>query len=165
MPIRIVVTDANILINLIHAQALELLGRLDGYAFVTVDQVEAEITKPEQATALRHAIDAAWLHREAVTTIEGLSIFADLTRIMGRGEAACLALAETQRWYVASDEKKVFRREALARLGQGRILTTAGLIVLAIRANLLTIDQADAIKLVLESKRFRMAFASFRDII
>jgi predicted nucleic acid-binding protein len=165
VPIRIVVTDANILINLIHAQALELLGRLDGYEFVIVDQVEAEITRPEQATALRHAIDVAWLDREAVTTIEGLSIFADLTRIMGRGEAACLALAETRSWYVASDEKKVFRREALARLGQGRILTTAALIVLAIRTNLLTIDQADAIKLVLESKRFRMAFASFHDII
>jgi len=52
-----------------------------------------------------------------------------------------------------------------SRLGQWRILTTAGLIVLAIRANQLTIDQADAIKLVLEINRFRMAFASFRDII
>jgi predicted nucleic acid-binding protein len=165
VPIRIVVTDANILINLIHAQALELLGCVDGYEFVIVDQVEAEITRPEQAAALRHAIDVAWLHREAVNTIEGLSIFADLARIMGRGEAACLALAETRRWYVASDEKRVFRREALARLGKGRILTTAGLIVSAIRANQLTIDQADAIKLVLETKRFRMAFASFRDII
>jgi hypothetical protein len=37
--------------------------------------------------------------------------------------------------------------------------------VLAIRANLLTIGQADAIKSLLETKRFRMAFASFRDII
>ena len=72
MPIRIVVTDANILINLIHAQALELLGRLDGYEFVIGDQVEAEITRTEQATALRHAIDVAWLHRDAVNTIEGV---------------------------------------------------------------------------------------------
>ena len=165
MPIRIVVTDANILINLIHTEALELLGRLHGYEFVIVDQVEAEITRSDQATALRHAIDVAWLRREAVNTIEVLSIFADLARIMGRGEAASLALAETRRWYVASDEKKVFRREAVARLGQGRILTTAGLIVLAIRANLLTIEQADAMKGLLETKRFRMAFASFRDII
>jgi predicted nucleic acid-binding protein len=165
VPIRVVVTDANILINLIHAHALELLGHLDGYEFVVVDQVEAEITRPEQAAMLQQAIDTGWLHREAVTTIEGLTIFADLVRIMGRGEAACLALAETRCWYVASDEKKAFRREALARLGQGRILTTAGLIVLAIRAKLLTIDQADAIKLLLEGQRFRMAFASFRDIV
>jgi predicted nucleic acid-binding protein len=163
--IRIVVTDANILINLIHAEALELLGCLDGYEFVIVDQVEGEITRPEQATVLRHAIDVGWLRREVVDTIEGLSIFADLARIMGRGEAACLALAETRRWYVASDEKKVFRREALARIGHGKILTTAGLIVQAIRAKQLTIDQADAIKIMLEAKRFRMAFTSFRDII
>ncbi|MDD4933519.1 MAG: hypothetical protein PHO89_08665 [Methylacidiphilaceae bacterium] len=83
MPIRTVVTDANILINLIHAQALGLLGGLDGHEFVLVDQVEAEITRPEQAAALRHAIDRAWLHREAVNTIPGLSIFADLSRMMG----------------------------------------------------------------------------------
>lgn len=165
MSIRIVVTDANVLINMIHAQALELLGRLGGYEFVVVDQVEAEITRPEQATVLRHAIDVGWLCREAVNTIESLSIFADLARIMGRGEAACLALAETRRWYVASDEKRVFRREALARLGHGRILTTAGLMVLAIRTNLLTIERADAMKSLLETKRFRMAFASFREVI
>ncbi len=165
MSIRIVVTDANILINLIHAQVLDLLGRLDGYEFVVVDQVEAEITRPEQMDILRKAIEAGWLRREVISAIEGLSIFADLVRVMGRGEAACLALAQTQNWYVASDEKKVFRREALARLGQGRILTTAGLIVLAIRANLLTVEQADQIKLILETRRFRMAFDSFRDII
>lgn len=161
---RIVVTDANILINLIHAQVLSLLGRLDGYEFVIVDQVEAEITRPEQADILRKAIEAGWLRRETVAAIEGLSIFADLVRVMGRGEAACLDLAQTQNWYVASDEQKVFRREALARLGQGRILTTPGLIVLSIRANLLTIEQADQIKLVLETHRFRMGFDSFRDI-
>jgi hypothetical protein len=74
-------------------------------------------------------------------------------------------LAQTKNWYIASDEKRVFRREALARLGEGRILTTAGLLVLAIRANLLTVEQADQIKLVLETKRFRMAFGSFRDIV
>jgi predicted nucleic acid-binding protein len=160
-----IVTDTNILINLIQAQVLDLLGRLDGYEFVVVDQVEAEITWPDQVDALRKAIEAGWLRREAISSIEGLSIFADLVRVMGRGEAACLALAQTQNWSVASDEKKLFRRQALARLGQGRILTTAGLIVLAIRANLLTVEQADQIKLVLETKRFRMEFGSFRDIV
>ncbi len=84
--------------------------------------------------------------------MEGLAIFAGLTRRMGRGEAACLALGETRRWCVASDENKVFCRKALVRLGKERILTTAGLIRLAIRADLLTIEQADAIQCVLERK-------------
>jgi len=74
-------------------------------------------------------------------------------------------LAETHSWYVASDEKKAFRREALARLGQGRILTTPGLIVLAIRAGLLTVERADVIKTILETNRFRMAFGSFSEIV
>jgi predicted nucleic acid-binding protein len=165
MPTRIVVTDANILINLIHAEALELLGRLDGYEFTVIDQVEAEIVRPEQAAALRQAIEAGWLRRETVATIDGLTIFADLVRIMGRGEAACLALAETRDWYIASDEKKAFRREALARLGHGRILTTAGLVILMIRAGILTVAEADAIKAILEANRFRMAFSSFREVV
>ena len=60
MPIRIVVTDANILINLIHAQALELLGRLDGYEFVTVDQDDAtERTFTDLQTAWERAIKIA----------------------------------------------------------------------------------------------------------
>ena len=121
MPTRIVVTDANILINLIHAGELRLLSRLDDYEFTVIDQVEAEIVRPEQAAVLRQAIEAGWLRRERVATIDGLAIFADLVRIMGRGEAVCLALAETQGSYIASDEKGPFRREALARLGQGRI--------------------------------------------
>ena len=84
---------------------------------------------------------------------------------MGRGEAACLALAVTENWIVASDEKRRFRREALARLGEGRILTTPGLMVLAIRAGIITIEEADQAKAVLETKRFTMGFASFNEFI
>jgi hypothetical protein len=72
---RIVVADANVLINLIHAQMLDLLGRLEGYEFVVVDHVEAEITWPDQVNALRKAIEAGWLRREAVSTTEGLFYF------------------------------------------------------------------------------------------
>lgn len=71
----------------------------------------------------------------------------------------------TRNWYVASDERKVFRQEALARFGQGGILTTAGVIAPAIRANLLTDEPADQIRLTLETKRFRMTCGSFRDIV
>jgi hypothetical protein len=39
--LRIVVTDANVLINLIHVEVLPLLGRLPGYEFVVVDEALA----------------------------------------------------------------------------------------------------------------------------
>jgi predicted nucleic acid-binding protein len=163
--LRIVVTDANVLINLIHAEALMLLGRLPGHEFVVADEVVAEVTAAEQARALASALAEGVLRRESLVGVEALTLFAELTRVMGRGEAASLALAVTRRWLVASDEKRVFRREAQARLGAGRLLTTPGVLVLAIRAGLLSVEEADGIKALLESKRFGMTFVSFRDVL
>ena len=74
-------------------------------------------------------------------------------------------LAARHGWLVASDEKGKFQREATARLGDGRIVNTAGLLVAAIRAGLISLEAADAAKAVLERHRFRLPFASFRDIL
>lgn len=56
------------------------------------------------------------------------------------------------------------QREAVQALGAGRIVNTAGLIVMAIRANLMTVEEADHAKAILERHRFRMPFGSFRDV-
>jgi predicted nucleic acid-binding protein len=84
---------------------------------------------------------------------------------MGMGEAACLALAVSQRAWIASDEKRVFRREAEARLGPGSILNTPGLLLLGIRRGFLTVEEADELKTVLAAKRFRMKLESFRELV
>lgn len=70
-------------------------------------------------------------------------------------------------WYIASDEKKRFLREAEARVGAGRVITTVDVFVLAIKAGLLTIEDADADKLTLESKRFKPkpSFTSYRELV
>jgi hypothetical protein len=41
-PVRVVVTDANILINLIHVGRLDLLGKLPPYSFVVPEEVVKE---------------------------------------------------------------------------------------------------------------------------
>jgi hypothetical protein len=74
-------------------------------------------------------------------------------------------MAEERGWLIASDEKRRFRREVIARLGEGRLVTTAGLFVIAIRANVLSIGDADQAKEILERHRFRMAFRSFRELL
>ena len=164
-PETIIVTDANILINLIHVERLELLGVLSAYRFVVPDHVAVEITIPEQQQQLQGALDRHDLAQESLTTPEELALYAELHRVMGQGEAACLALAESRGWLIASDERRRFRREVFARLGEGRLVTTAGLFVLAIRAGILTVEEADQMKAVLEQRRFRMTFASFRDVL
>ncbi|HSK77721.1 MAG TPA: hypothetical protein VLQ45_14820, partial [Thermoanaerobaculia bacterium] len=94
-----------------------------------------------------------------------LALFVDLRQIMGLGEAACLAMAVHRGALIASDEKRVFKREAEARLGLGRLLNTPGLLVLAIRRGILTVNEADGLKRDLEVGRFRMRFESFRELL
>jgi predicted nucleic acid-binding protein len=164
-PRHVVVTDANVLINLMHVQRLALLGALPALTFVVPEPVVAEITDPGQVPQLQEALQRQDLRQEAITALHELTAYAELRRIMGQGEAACLAMAVARGWMVASDERRRFRREVVARLGEGRLVTTAGLFVLAIRAGLLSVEDADQAKAVLEQHRFRMTFASFRELL
>ncbi len=82
---------------------------------------------------------------------------------MGRGEAACLAAAECRNWLFACDELRRVRRIAVERIGEGRVLTTAGILIRAVRTKIITIPEADALRAVLERNRFRMDFESFAD--
>lgn len=164
-PARIVVTDANVVINLIHVGHLALLASLPGYEFVVPEDVVGEVSDPLQRDALAAAISAGHLRQETITAPVELTRYAQLREVIGKGEAACLALAESRGWLIASDEKGRFRREVLGGLGGGRLVTTPGLFVLAIRSGVLSVDQADEAKAVLERHRFRMAFKSFRDVL
>ena len=165
VPARIAVADANVLINLIHVQRLGMLASLPGYEFVAPDDVILEVTDPAQRSALEAALSAGHLRRETITDPKELARYAELRQVMGAGEAACVTLAEPRGWLIASDEKRRFRREVNERLGSGRLVTTPGLFVLAIRAGVMTVEEADQAKGILERHRFRMSFHSFRDVI
>jgi len=132
--LRIVVTDSNVLINLMHVSRLDLLRSLPGHEFVVPDHVREEITNPDQRAALDAAIDAGTVKLESITDLDALATFTELIAHIGRGESACIAIAAKRGWFIASDEKRRFRREAEARLGGERILGTVELFVLAIEA-------------------------------
>lgn len=163
--VQVVVTDANILINLLHISRLSILGRLTQFEFVVPDEVVAEILNDDQAQALQAAIDAQHVARVSFQDTEELTAFAALASFLGKGESACLALAQQRDWWVASDEGGAFRREAQQRLGPGRLLNTPGILLSAIRAGVLTVEEADEAKAVLEQHRFRVRFGSFRELL
>jgi predicted nucleic acid-binding protein len=162
---RTLVVDANIIINLLHVGRLALLGALPGYECVVPEDVVAEITNPAQRQQLDVAISDGSLRVETITDSDDLVEYAELRRTLGRGEAACLVLARRHGWLVASDEKGRFQREASTRLGLGRTVNTAGLFVAAIRAGLVSIEDADKAKSILEQHRFLLPFSSFGDIL
>jgi predicted nucleic acid-binding protein len=148
-----------------HVGRLDLLRRLPGFTFVVTQDVISEIVQPDQKQEVEHALASGKLQPEDLSDPAMLTLFAELRHLMGAGEAASLALAFHKGWAIASDEKRAFRREALARLGQSRILTTPGLYLLAIRSGLLSVEEADTDRSRLEARKFRMDFSSFRDLL
>ena len=164
-PLRVVVTDANVLINLMHMVRLDLCAALPGLEFVIPEHVREEIKTPEHRKALDSALAGGLFRIASITEPEDIALFADLTVHLGRGEVACLVLAIRHGWMVASDEKRRFRREATSRIGADRIIGTADLYLRAIHANMITIEEADVDKARLEAKRFKMPFGSFREVV
>jgi len=162
---KVVVTDANVLINFLNVGRLDLLTELPGFAFVVPDHVDVEILREDQRGVPNRAYDEGKLQRQALTDLEAIEIFADLRLVMGQGEAACIALARNMGWIVASDERGVVRRKAEDLLGAGRLATTPGLMVLAIKAGILDVDEADRLKAALARRRFSMRFESFREVL
>jgi predicted nucleic acid-binding protein len=161
----VVITDANVLINLLRIGQLPLLGKIDAYRFLVPAEVVGEITDPAQQDALAAAIAAGHLGQIVVDTIEALALFAELRDVMGRGEAACLALAATTGCYIASDEKKRFRRRAIELIGEARILRTESILLEAIRQGRISVPEADGFKAVLEANRYSMSFQSFSELL
>jgi predicted nucleic acid-binding protein len=161
----VIVTDANVLINLCHIGKLSLLAELDPYEFRAPAEVVAEISEPDQRAAVDTAVAAGYLQVIAVETMEALELFGALRDVMGQGEAACLALAATAGFHVASDEKRRFRRRAIELIGEERILRTESLLLEAIRRDHISVAEADEYKQILEFNRYIMSFASFADIL
>ena len=164
---KCVITDANILINFIRIGREDILRRLRIYAFYLPEEVYEEITYPEQRLILDQALKEGWLRKTAITDQDELRSYAQYSRQMGDGEAACLAIAIGRQWIMACDEqkKKLISREVQDNLGKGYLLNTPGILLKAICEGILTASQADAIKDTLAKNRFIMPFASFQDIL
>jgi predicted nucleic acid-binding protein len=95
---KVIVTDANVLINLVHVERLDLLSALADFKFVVPDHVATEITIPEQRQLLQATLARHDLHQDSLTSPQELALYAGLHRFMGQGEAACLAMAESRGW-------------------------------------------------------------------
>ncbi len=162
---RVVIADTNVLINLAIADALPLLAQVPDTRFVVCAEVLGELTDPAQSAGVHASIANGALSVVPFETTAELATYAALRRIMGQGEAAALALAEHRDYSIASDEKRVFRREARARLGADRIVTTADVFVACIRAGAISIEGADDALRTLAANRFTLPFASFRDLL
>jgi len=140
-PPRLVLTDTNILLNLAIVDRLDLLGVFPDLRFSSPRIVFDEVLRPRERALVERAVGCGLIQEIPFDDIDTLALFSQLLRIMEQGEAACIALAVQHGAWVASDEKRAFRREAERLLGPGSIVTTPGLIALAIRRKILTLGR------------------------
>lgn len=161
----LVISDTCILINFLRVGRLDLLCRHKSYRIVITEHIRAEITDAQQAEEIEAAIAAGEIEEITVTDVAELALFAALSAVLGRGEAAALAVAVNRNWVIATDEGRRTRREIENRLGKGHLITTPGLLLKSIQNGDLTVAEADAIKAQLAAHRFIMNFASFADFL
>ncbi|SRR6266478_379680 len=158
-------TDTCILINLLRVHRLDLLGTVSPYVFFVPTEVLREITYPDQIAELKEALDRGWIQETRLEEVLELQIFTRANEQLGSGESACIALAEARNWVLGTDDSKGTKWKRVISAPGIRILNTPGILLLAIRQKVLTVQQADEIKTVLEENRFRMGFNSFQDLV
>ncbi len=166
----IVVADTSVILNFLKLDRLDLLGRFPR-RFLATEHVAAEITHPEQQARYTAAVAAGHLDTCTVTDPAEVALFARLGQDerLGPGECAAIAVALLRGHTLAIDDNKAVGRAlreaglAAARLD---ILRTPDVVVGLIRAGVLDVAVADAIKVAWATHhRFRIKAASFQDLL
>lgn len=164
----IVITDTSVLINFLVIDRAQLMVALPGRQFFVTDHVRSEVTEhyPDQLLRLEQALGAGILSEISVTELSEVALFANLTATgLGIGECSAIAVAANRGYSIAIDDKTARKRIATLYPAM-EVLTTESIVVELIRANVLDVATADAIKLDWEQNhRFRLAFTSFGDRI
>lgn len=159
-----VACDASVLINFLNIDRMDILAEdVSRYRSVVPAAADAEVTRPTQRDRLDLAYREHIVYKAGAESVQELIEFEQLTRSMGKGEAACLVLAMCRGWMLASDEGNPFRRMAIERIGENRLIGTVAIIVAAIKNGHMTVPEADDAKTSLEEYRFKMPFESFAE--
>lgn len=164
-----VLVDTSVLVNFLNVDRLDLLANHPDFVFLITNHVRKEITEhyAEQVQRLEEGISSGAVKEIAVTSIAELNLFAQLSQVgrLGAGECAVIAAATVQGILVAIDDKRA-SKTALKHCPRQNVLDTVDLMVSLIRAGLIDVPTADAIKQVWESSfRFRLTFQSFSERI
>ena len=161
-----VATDTCVALNFANVDRVGLLALHPLWRFVLPQPVVEELRQPIPRLRILRAVATGGLEVVAILEPAAYETFGMLCNVMDRGEAAVLVLALHRGWHAATDEGGKTRRMIVERLGgTHRLLTTVDILLGCIRRGVLTVEQADGIKAELEQHRFRMSFASFRDLL
>jgi predicted nucleic acid-binding protein len=163
------IVESSVLVNFLKIDRTDLLSMHPLYRFVVVDFVRDEVTRryAAQVARLEAAFAAAHLFAdgppETIATAELAAFAAMATLKIGGGERAAIAAAATRGLPLAMDDERAWKRAAAFCAGIARE-NTASLMLALIKAGVIDVGQADAIKADWEANhRFRLLFGSFAE--
>jgi len=162
---NLLIADSSVLINFLSIRRLELLIGLP-YKLLITDVVQEEIQRRHQSEQIDEAIASSRIEVVTFTDRGDLQVLGKLRSAgLGMGEAVSIVAAAKFQAVLAIDDNKA-TKTALKTYPELQILTTQEIIVLNIKRDALTIEQADAIKQEWATQyRFALKIASFRLLI
>src|SRR5262249_15277464 len=135
------------------------------FRFHVVNHVRAEVRYEDQRARLQAALDGGGVTEIEMTEPAEILLYDELRSFLGDGESASLAPAVRRQWVIAADEEGRFRREHSARLGEDYLLDTLGALVTAIKTDVITIADAEALRTQLRAHRFEMDATPFDELL
>lgn len=146
MPTRPCVLDASLLLSLGKAGQADLLDKVPDFSWHIAPIARGELRSAETREPIERAILAG-----VITAVEldsddepAMLLFADWSEVTDPGEAESIAVALANGWLVALEDRDAQRR--LDRtVGRGHWVNCATLLIAAIRAERLTLAEADVI--------------------
>ncbi len=158
-----VVIDTSVLLNFVNIGRIGLLACL-GTSVVLLDQVMAEVIRPEQIAEIEEAVVTDTLELHQVTDPDELALFVHLAAAgrLGTGECAVLATAITRHWIAGLQDKRAIKEGK--RLNKDLALwQTEDIVLELIRNGYLTVEEADGFLVEWKEKyRFKSNYSSFR---
>ncbi len=161
----LVVADASFFINFLAVDRMDILDRLRQFRFHLVNHVLAEVRYESQRLRLHAALEAGTVTEIEITEPAEILLYDEFRRFLGDGESASLAVAVRRRWVIAADEKGAFRRELFARLGEDYLLDTLGALLTAIKTDVITVADGEALRAQLREHRFEMDSTPFDELL
>lgn len=157
--------DTCILINFALVDRIDLLTTLTEFKLCIPEDVWAEIERPDLRQIIEQHLRSGQLQLVRLDAPDELALFAIYSQVLGKGESACLAIAENRGWAIATDESKDRKWRRTIADKKFQIINTQTLILRSIKAGRITVQEADTIKATLELNRFRLSINSFADLL
>jgi predicted nucleic acid-binding protein len=151
---RDVATDTSLVLNFLRIDRMDILGALPGFRFCVLNHVIEEVTQEPHEARLQAALAQGHVVEFELTDLNAIADYDSLRENLGDGEAATIAAARHEQWIVGMDEKGRAKSEAIARVGDQNLLNTPGVLVHAVRVGLLTLEEAEQLRLDLAAQNY-----------